>query len=188
MLTFIYIGLPLLIYFKRIDFTYKFHVLTVSGILVYILLRIGGFTAVDLGITLDGAKASLWSVFPVTMLFCGFCLHLWASGRARMIPNEKWPFYIFYIFISSPLQEFLYRGALTAVFTRLGLPLTIVALLTAALYSFVHIIYRDKLTLLLTFVMGVIWFYCYQSSGSLLGVSISHAVLGVVTIATGIID
>lgn len=188
MLTFIYIGVPLLIYFKRIDFQYKFHVLTIGGVFVYVFLRVGGFTNADLGITLEGAKASLWNALPITAFLCGLCLYLWASGRARMVPNEKWTFYLFYLFISSPLQEFLYRGALTAVFTRLGLPLFVTALLTTVLYSFVHIIYRDKLTMLLTSVIGVIWFFCYQSSGSLLGVSISHAVLGAVTIAVGIID
>lgn len=59
---------------------------------------------------------------------------------------------------------------------------------TSILYSFVHIIYKDALTLLLTLVIGLVWYEYYHKDKTLVGVSISHAILGVVTIIAGVIN
>lgn len=184
----IYIGLPLLILFGVINFDYKFYALTIGGIIVYILFRYLGFSNWDLGITNCNIQNSIVCVLPITVLLAIIGCVLWIGGFSRITPNEHWTFFIFYIFISSPIQEFLYRGALEAALQKLNYPFIIRMILTSTLYSFVHIIYRDCLTLLLTFLIGLIWYYCYYRFKNLIGVSISHAVLGVVTIVAGIIN
>lgn len=185
----IYVGIPLSILFGLVDFKYKFYALTIGGIIVYAVLRLLGFTNTTLGITLAKTKESIISVLPITILLVVIGIILWGGGFSRMTPNEQWPFFVFYIFLSSPIQEFLYRGALEAVLNELEISsMAIRMVTTSALYSFVHIIYRDWLTLMLTFAIGLIWYFCYRKSKNLIGVSISHAVLGVVTIVAGIID
>ncbi len=184
----VYIGLPLSILFGLISFDFKFYALTIGGIAVYLVFRALGFSNCDLGITLENTAKSIKYVLPVTILLGIVGVALWVGGFSRITPNEKWTFFFFYIFISSPIQEFLYRGALNSAFEKLGIPNFARMVSTSILYSFVHIIYRDWLTLLLTFVIGLVWYYCYQKSKNLIGVSISHAVLGVVTIVAGIID
>ena len=88
----------------------------------------------------------------------------------------------------SPIQEFLYRGALTSIFRRMNLSGSRNWIMSSLLYSFVHIIYRDFLTCLLTLTIGLIWYKKYEYNRSLIGVSLSHAVLGAITIFAGIID
>lgn len=55
-------------------------------------------------------------------------------------------------------------------------------------YAFVHIIYKDILTVILTFIIGLIWYNLYRKDKNLLGVSISHCIIGMITILLGIID
>lgn len=184
----IYIGLPLSILFGLIGFDYKFYALTVGGIIVYAVFHLFGFSNEDLGISAQNKKQSILYVLPITILLVIAGIILWVNGFSRITPNEKWTFFIFYIFVSSPIQEFLYRGALDSAFERLRIPYIVRMFSTSILYSFVHIIYRDWLTLVLTFIIGLIWYYCYQKTKNLIGVSISHAVLGIVTIVAGIIN
>lgn len=58
----------------------------------------------------------------------------------------------------------------------------------AALFGYVHIIYGDVLTVVIMSIVGLVWYRAYQRSSNLIGVTISHVVLGVMTIALGIID
>jgi membrane protease YdiL (CAAX protease family) len=147
-----------------------------------------GYSNQDLGITRINNKRSIVDVLPITLLLALLGLGLWLTGFSRIQMNESWLFFLFYIFISSPLQEFLYRGALGAFIQKLTKNYITRMLITSLLYSFVHIIYKDILTLALTFAIGLIWFRIYDKTKNLLGVSISHAVLGVVTIIAGIIN
>lgn len=184
----IYIGLPLSILFGLIDFAYKFYALTIGAIVVYGAFRLFGFTNMELGITVQNTKKAIIHILPLTIVLAIIGIGIWISGYSRITPNEQWSFFLFYVFISSPVQEFLYRGVLEAVLDKYKLPYMARMVISTALYSFVHIIYRDWLTILLTFMIGLIWYFCYQKTKNLVGVSISHAVLGVVTIVAGIID
>lgn len=185
---FIYIGLPISILLGLISFNYKFYALTIGAVVVYVVFRTLGFTNSDLGITIKSTKKSIIYVLPLTIVLAIAGIVIWMCGYSRITPNEQWSFFLFYIFISSPVQEFLYRGALDAALDKYKLPYIARMIISTTLYSFVHIIYRDWITLLLTFAIGLIWFFCYQKTKNLFGVSISHAVLGFVTIVAGVID
>ncbi len=93
-----------------------------------------------------------------------------------------------YILLLSPVQEFIYRGVLTAILKQRNISNKIILIFTSILYSFVHIIYLDIVTLILTFIIGMIWHKIYMKTENLIGVSISHSVLGAVTIVLGIIN
>ena len=56
------------------------------------------------------------------------------------------------------------------------------------LFGYVHIIYGDMLTVVVMSIVGLFWYQAYQRSSNLIDVTISHVVLGVMTIALGIID
>ena len=185
---FIYIGLPLCILFGLINFDYKFYALTIGAVVVYAVFRLAGQTNESMGLTLKNWRSSLFTILPFTFGLLILGLYLLISGQSRFTPNEHWSFFIFYVFISSPVQEFLYRGALSAYLekSKLSEPLKMVT--TSILYSFVHIIYKDALTLLLTFFIGLVWYKCYHKDKTLVGVSVSHAILGVVTIIAGVIN
>lgn len=185
----IYVGMPLAILIDLIDFDFKFYALTIGAVIVYIFLKLMGFNNQELGISKNNLMRSLKRVLPFTIVLAILGGVLWMMGFSRITPNEDWYFFFFfYIFISSPIQEFLYRGALPAIIEKYTSNYYARLIISTALYSFVHIIYKDVLTLALTFVIGIIWFRAYDKDRNLFGVSISHAILGLVTIAAGIIN
>ena len=59
--------------------------------------------------------------------------------------------------------------------------------LSAVTYCFLHIIYQDWITLAVTLFMGIVWGVIYYKRPNFWGVATSHAIVGVVSIATGII-
>ena len=183
-----YIGLPVLILVGVIPFSLKFHVLVLGGGILYIFSRCLGFSNKDVGITFKNTFSSIKDVVPITMLLMVIALFLYFGGYSRMTPNESNGFYLFYLFVSSPVQELIYRGISTCFCREFHLNDTATMVLSSVLYSFVHIIYCDFFTLVVTFLMGLAWFSCYKKTKNLVGVSISHAVLGALTIVAGIID
>lgn len=185
----IYCGIPIFILLGLLSFDYKFYYLTFGAILVYAVMRVLGFDNSEMGITFKETRSSIKHVIPITVALLVAAIILFFTGRGqRFQPNETVMFYFFYLFISSPVQEFLYRGALKRMLDYLGASETSKMILSTASYSFVHTIYHDPLTLLLTFIIGLIWYKCYIKTDNLIGVSISHAVLGIATIVTGVID
>lgn len=183
-----YIGVPILILVRVIPWDMKFVALTVGAVLIFGAMRALGFSNAEMGITRARWRDSLTSVALLTgTLILAAVVMIYFKG-ARFSPTETWQFYVFYVAVSSPAQEFLYRGTLKAVFECWRLPRWLEYSLAALLFGFVHIIYRDALTVAFMIVMGILWYTIYGRTRSLLGVSVSHAILGVLTIATGIID
>ena len=184
----VYLLIPILILVNILDFRYKFFALTFGTLLVYILMRLTGISNDQMGITKKHGWKSVLDIAPVTvtLLIVGFIA--WTSGWSRFEPNESLSFYLFYIFISSPTQELLYRGILPVLLDSFRASETTKFIATSSLYSFAHVIYRDPLTLLLTFAIGLIWYQSYRRTHNLLGVGISHAALGLATIAVGAIN
>ena len=182
-----YLVIPLLIFFGIIAFEYKFIVLVVYGILSYAILRLNGVDKAKLGLTVENWQSSLLSVVGLTLLFVVLALLAYGFGYARFQPTETVLFYLFYVFISSPIQEFLYRGVTTYFGKSFGLNVWLIVLISSMLYSLVHIIYKDWILVVATFGLGVIWHRVYLKTNSLVGVMFSHSVFGALTIFLGLI-
>lgn len=182
-----YLVIPLLIFFGIIAFEYKFIVLVIYGILSYIILRLNGVDKAKLGLTVENWQSSLLSVVGLTLLFVVLALLAYGFGYARFQPTETVLFYLFYVFISSPIQEFLYRGVTTYFGKSFGLNVWLIVLISSMLYSLVHIIYKDWILVVATFGLGVIWHRVYLKTNSLVGVMFSHSVFGALTIFLGLI-
>lgn len=183
-----FLGIPTSILLGVIPFSQKFTALTVGAVVLYVIMLALGYTNADLGIKTENSVKSLRDAAPLTLVLIAAAGVFFFVNGARFQPTETVGFYAFYIFVSSPAQEFLYRGVLKAVATTLAVKQKLEVLLASLLFSFVHIIYRDVLTLVFMFLVGLAWYVIYGKSKNLLGVTLSHAVLGVLTIATGIID
>lgn len=184
----IYIGLPTFILVGILSFDFKFYFLTIGAVLTYAFARGLGISNTEMGITEINCKKSIVTVLPITIIFALAGIVIWVLGYSRIAPNESMYFFVFYILISSPVQEFLYRGVIPGILNKMNYGYHVQLIVSSILYSFVHIIYKDWITLVLTLIIGIIWFISYKKSNNILGVSISHAVLGVVTILAGIID
>lgn len=184
----VYLMLPILICIGIIPWNMKFVALIVGAAMMYILMRILGHTHSDIGITRQRTIYSLKTVLPITValiIAAGLFLLL---EKPRFSPTEGVGFYIFYILISCPAQELLFRGILSRILQELRLHRTLELGLAAVLFGYVHIIYGDILTVVIMGIVGLFWYRAYQQSLNVIGVTISHVILGVMTIALGIID
>lgn len=184
----VYLMLPILICIGIIPWSMKFAALVVGAVMMYILMRILGHTHSDIGITQQRTIYSLRTVLPITIaliIAAGLFLLL---EKPRFSPTEGIGFYVFYILISCPAQELLFRGILSRMLQELRLHRVLELGVAATLFGYVHIIYGDMLTVVIMSVVGLFWYRAYQRSSNIIGVTISHVVLGVMTIALGIID
>ena len=184
----VYLMLPILICIGVIPWSMKFAALVVGVVAMYIVMRILGYTHSDIGITQQRTIYSLRTVLPITIaliIAAGLFLLL---EKPRFSPTEGIGFYVFYVLISCPAQELLFRGILSRMLQELRLHRALELGVAAALFGYAHIIYGDMLTVVVMSIVGFFWYRVYQQSLNLIGVTISHVVLGVMTIALGIID
>ncbi len=182
-----YLAMPILILLDVISFKYKFVVMVIFAIVSYVLLRLVGVKNQQLGISTNDLWLSIKTVLPITIVFAILALIFYVLGWSRFEPTETFVFYLFYVFISSPVQEFLYRGMTTYFGQVFDLPIWVVIIVASLLYSFVHIIYKDYALVISTFFLGLIWHYLYLKTNNLAGVAFSHAVVGALTIFLGLI-
>lgn len=153
---------------------------------VYVILR--GYNFYDLGVRLDNINSALrWSLIP-TVALAAIMLICYMQGWIRQPTIPEWPlFAIFYVLVSSPVQEFLFRGLLFYEMGVLRLHPSLQVLLSASTYCFMHIIYEDALTLVVTAVIGIVWGQLYLQCPNVWGIALSHALLGIVAIYVGLI-
>ena len=180
----IYILIPFLILIFPVLFQYKFYILTILGLLIYFILRKFGIKNEELGIKRENIVNSILNNLPICVVSIIIIFLIKILGFDKFTPNETMYFYVFYIFVSCPLQEFLYRG----IFGYFDNGKNYILFLSSFMYSFVHIIYKDIITIILTFIIGIIWFWVYRKDKNLFGVSLSHCIVGILTICLGIID
>ena len=147
-----------------------------------------GFRLGDLGIRSDNLAQSLKVKGVLTLLFTvtfGLLFYF------RLIPGPFYPavivFIPFYLFLPSPMQEFLFRGFIFAEMRASGVrSVWIFVLFSAFSFSFIHIIYGGWLTLALTFGVGLLWAGIYFYISNLVGFSVFHGVVGMLAVLAGV--
>lgn len=166
------------------------------GVLLAMTLAAAGIAAASkrhtvhgLGLGLPGAGQVLrWAVLPSVILIGVIALGVLPVHHADGgVVAGRMAFYVFFVCVSAPAQEFLYRSFLFAELGESRIPPTATVLVSAALFGFMHIIYRDLNTVLLTLGAGLVWATVFQMTRRVSITAVSHAVLGVAAIAAGVI-
>lgn len=183
----IYTIIPILILFNNYLFEIKFYLLTIIGFIILILMKLFKVPNKELGITKNNLLKSIKRNLILIIVFITIIIILKLLHIDKYTPDETLLFYIFYIFISCPIQEFLYRGVF-GYFEQNSNNHYLWVILSSLYYSFVHIIYKDILTCILTLIIGIIWHLLYKKDYNLGGVVLSHIVLGILTILLGIFN
>ena len=115
----LYILPVVLMLVKIIPFEYRFYVLEFATVSVFTYSMLSGVKLNQLGFTKENFKQSILSVLPMTVLLSIPMILAHFLGLIR-IDNSTipWQFYLFFVFISSPSQELLYRGFLFHIFSE----------------------------------------------------------------------
>jgi membrane protease YdiL (CAAX protease family) len=189
LLVLIYYLPPTLLLTGVIPFTYRFYTLVTLAVVMIGVEYVRGFSLQDLGFRKDTLKPSLLWNGGLSLIFVAIMCTAYMAGWITTPTIPDWNlFFVFYVFISSPAQEFLFRSALFAEMRRAGITrLGWLILISSITYCFLHIFYRDLITLGVTLFMGIVWGLIYHKYPNFWGVALSHAVLGVVSILVGII-
>jgi len=172
-----------------IPFAHRYGVLlSIAGALALYAWR-EGYTLRDLGVRRDTLGKSLAINAGVALVILVAMGLAFAQGLIREPTVPAWRgFFLVYVLAVCPAQEFSCRSLLFAEMNRRGptsAPLQVG--ITAITYAFLHTIYWDALTMVVTLVMGVVWGIVYRAAPNFLGVSFSHAVLGVASILMGVV-
>jgi hypothetical protein len=180
----IYICPVVLLLTGVIPFELRFHVLVIMSLLA-VALAFSRHSAASLGLSLPTFWGLMrWSVLP-SVLLIGVIILL--DLPHRRIDSSHLAIYFFFVFVSAPAQEFLYRGFLFAELGETRIPPKAIVLLSAGLFGFMHIIYRDVATVLFTLGAGFVWAVVFNTTRRVCIVAVSHAALGVMAIRSGLI-
>ncbi|WP_287690459.1 CPBP family intramembrane glutamic endopeptidase [Microcystis sp. M015S2] len=186
MITFLYILPVVLLLIKVIPFSDRFLVLAITGALIIGLALLNEISLADLGFNHQNLLPAIKDILPVTIISSVLMIAFYLNHGMR-IDNTgiPWYFYVFYISLSSPLQEFLYRSYLFNRLAQIQLNQGSIIIITAILYSFAHSIYQDLLTVLLSLIIGLYWAYHYNRFKNFYSITLSHTILGIIAILTG---
>lgn len=178
----------ILLWTGTIPFRFRFHVLIGMTLIMAVYAWWSGIRAAELGFRNDTLWGSIRLNGFLSFIFLVLLLATYLSGSIREPTVPSWAlFFVFYVFISGPAQEFLYRSLLLAQLNRTGMNPPSALVISAVTYSFLHVFYNDLITLFVTLFMGFVWGAIYQRYPNFYGVAISHSVLGAVSIAVGLV-
>jgi uncharacterized protein len=183
----VYILPVMLVLYDLFPFAWRFCTLIVVAAIIASIGYLYRFSAVELGFTSSQLRSAVKAIAVPTLATAILMIFYHHQQGARLDNSAySWPFYLFFIGLSVPLQEFLFRGFLFALLTRLKLAVWGQVILSALLYSFVHIIYRDLPTLIFTFLFGLAWSVYYARFRNIYSIIFSHALLGSIAILLGL--
>lgn len=171
-----------------IPFDYRFHTLIAMFLITIIYAIWRRYKPSELGLRTDNLKsATIWNL-AITACFLVIMILGYVFGLIREPTVPEWQlFVLFYILVSSPAQEYLFRGLIFHEMELVNLSPILKVLISAITYCYAHIIYSDVLTLVLTALLGLVWGTIYLFHQNLWAISISHALLGIVAIYVGLI-
>lgn len=185
-ISFLYILPVVLILTKVIPFSDRFLVLTITGALIIGLAMLNEIALADLGFNHQNLLPAIKDILPVTIISSVLMIIFYLNHGMRIDNTDiTWHFYVFYISLSSPLQEFLYRSYLFNRLAQIQLNQGSIIIITAILYSFAHSIYQDLPTVLLSLIIGLYWAYHYNRFKNFYSITLSHTILGIIAILTG---
>lgn len=186
---FFFYVIPLfLLSFGYIPFEGRHVVLFLMGLILIAYAIQKKIKSKDLGIRTDNLKRALFynlvsSLILVFILYFGYI-----AGFLKVVNYEgTFSFLIFYIFISVPIQEFIFRSLMfyeIRLFTNNKL---VLIGLSSIIYSFSHIMYQSLQVIIITTLAGIIWGMIYYRWPNYWGITLSHIIVGAAAVFVGIV-
>ena len=155
----------------------------VALILLFLAFNMGaGF--VDLGIV-SPSFTDFSVYFAVTLVVCAL-VYFMSKKKIRRLDRNK---ILLYAFLRVPAQEFIFRSFLYYFLNKVGLLVfSNFVMISSLFYAFLlHSVFREKMLLWGTLVLGIVWSAIYYLIPNLILVSISHAVVGLWAVSLGVV-
>jgi uncharacterized protein len=182
---------PIIMWYTNMPETNKYLVATIMVTLSVIYSLLKRKKLHELGIRKDTFKKSLVYNGMLTLSLSIVIYLAYINNLYRPSSLPEWAnieAFLFYFFVSSPAQEFLYRSFL---FSEMNLAkinnIWAQIFISSFTFSFFHIHHKDFFILGITFFVGIVWSVIYQKYPNLISVSISHSILGIIAVMTRLI-
>lgn len=179
-----------LLYFGIIPFRAGFAILTLTGIILIAYAISKPISGRDLGLRKDNLKSALFWSGVINLLGLLVLAYLWGQGILKPTAyryTNAW-FYIYYVLLSAPLQEFIFRSLvlfeLNSFFKNKD---WLKVLISAIIFSLAHSMYHSWTILAITFTIGIFWGTLYQKRPNFYAIALSHIILGFATVVLGIV-
>lgn len=187
---FFYVVPIALLYLGIIPFKIYYPILMLMGLILAAYAIQKGITAEHLGFRHDTLKKAL--IYSVTLsavisvlVFVGFRFGILGNWRGQ---TENIWFLLFYVFISAPIQEFIFRSLMFFELKQFfGAKKWLVIIVSAVIFSLAHAFFRSWGVLAVTFLAGLFWGVLYDETHNFWGVAVSHAIIGATAVILGIV-
>lgn len=180
----------LLLYVELIPFKVYYGILMLMGLILAAYSIQKGITARSLGFRKDNLKKALifsviLSVVSIALVFVLFNLRIISDWKGQ---GETFWFLLFYVFISAPIQEFIFRSLMFFELKQfLGSKKWFIIILSAIVFSMAHVFFKNWGVMAVTFAAGLFWGWMYDETHNFWGVALSHAIIGAVAVYLGIV-
>lgn len=160
----------------------------IGGVYCAWRLWVGRATPASLGIRSAGFTASLRSLAApsIILVLITYLLFLclppsalrFFVGYDPLTVNSFVERLLAYLFLSSPVQELIFRGYLTWRLKQVFHSQYLVQIISVGLFTFVHLPFYSPLLLFISAAMGVMYVWVYYRDHNLWAPIISHSVVG----------
>lgn len=187
----LFFGIPLLIYLDK-DFIHPSMLILPVLIFIFLVLRrTTDFTWKEL-LRWEVSKAvvakNILILVSCTLLTLAYVFFFERDNLFNLPRANPWIYLamcLFYPAISAFGQEIIYRTFLSRRYTRI-LPLGWHFVVASGIaFSFLHIVYYDPVSLILTFIGGLYFARVYQLTRSVLFTSVMHGLFGIMIFGVG---
>lgn len=188
----LFFGIPLLIYLDR-DFIHPSIIIIPVLVFIFVILRrTTDFRFRELyrwRIPKKVVWNNAWIILVCLLLMLGYVLLFERHHLFNLPKTNPWLFVamcFFYPVFSAFGQEIIYR---TFLFRRYGTLLVKKWQVIAAsgiTFSFLHIVYYDPVSMILTFIGGLYFARVYVQTRSVLFTSVLHGILGIIVFGVGL--
>lgn len=178
----VFLLLPLLYYFNLIAIHKFIPLLTVFLIFLILLLRDKAFNRKLFGFNGFKFWRFILTRFFIFVLASSLLVLFISPDNLFILPRKQLHLWlmimVFYPLWSVYPQELIYRSWYFHRYRSLFKKEWLFILINALLFSFSHIIFRNWLAIVLSFLGGLMFAYTYRKSNSLMVVFIEHLIYG----------
>ena len=187
----LFMGIPLLIFLDK-DFIHPSIIVLPVLLFIFLILRYTtDFKFRELfrwGISKSSLKSSLVIVLVSLLFMLTYVLVFERENLFNLPRTHPWIFVamcFFYPVFSAFGQEIIYRTFLFRRYKGLFPREWQLVLASGITFSFLHIVYYDPVSMILTFVGGLYFARVYQLTGSVLFTSVLHGIYGIIFFGMG---
>ena len=188
----LFFGIPLLIYFDE-DFIHPSMIILPVLVFIFLILRYTtDFTFRELvfwGISKEQLMRNGLILLGCLVLMLFYVLLFEPENLFNLPRANPWVFVamcLFYPVFSAYGQEVIYRTFLFRRYGKLFPRNWLMVLASGITFSFLHIVYYDPVSMILTFIGGIYFARVYLQTRSVLFSAVLHGILGIMVFGIGL--